>query len=381
MSDQDPGFGDRILDEATGRNLDLRSLLLVPSLAVLLALVIGALVMLASGESISTVGEAFGALLQGAFGSIGALSETLTNAAPLILAGLAVGLGFRAGLFNIGAEGQILLGGMSALFVAFTFDGLPLAIHLPLALIGGILGGAIFGAIPGWLRAQTGAHEVITTIMLNFVAYGLINYLLKRSPFQEAGRSDPVSQQAADSARLPQLLDWIDPQYRLHAGFIVALLAVWFTWWVLFRSTKGFEFRAVGMNPDAARYAGIRVNWSYVLVMAIGGGLAGLAGSSQILGVLGRATPGFSASIGFDAIALALLGRSHPIGILLAGLLFGALKAGGQEMQASAGIGIDIVEVIQSLIIMFIAAPAHIRAVFRVGVDAEAEQITQGWST
>ena len=318
---------------------------------------------------------------QGAFGSIGALSETLTNAAPLILAGLAVGLGFRAGLFNIGAEGQILLGGMSALFVAFTFDGLPLAIHLPLALIGGILGGAIFGAIPGWLRAQTGAHEVITTIMLNFVAYGLINYLLKRSPFQEAGRSDPVSQQAADSARLPQLLDWIDPQYRLHAGFIVALLAVWFTWWVLFRSTKGFEFRAVGMNPDAARYAGIRVNWSYVLVMAIGGGLAGLAGSSQILGVLGRATPGFSASIGFDAIALALLGRSHPIGILLAGLLFGALKAGGQEMQASAGIGIDIVEVIQSLIIMFIAAPALIRAVFRVGVDAEAEQITQGWST
>lgn len=381
MSDQDPSFGDRILDEATGRNLDLRSLLLVPALAVLLALAIGALVMLASGESISTVGDAFGALLRGSFGSIGALSETLTNAAPLILAGLAVGLGFRAGLFNIGAEGQILMGGMSALFVAFTFDGLPLAIHLPLALIGGILGGAMFGAIPGWLRAQTGAHEVITTIMLNFVAYGLINYLLKRSPFQEAGRSDPVSQQAADSARLPQLLDWIEPQYRLHAGFIVALLAVWFTWWVLFRSTKGFEFRAVGMNPDAARYAGIRVNWSYVLVMAIGGGLAGLAGSSQILGVLGRATPGFSASIGFDAIALALLGRSHPIGILLAGLLFGALKAGGQEMQASAGIGIDIVEVIQSLIIMFIAAPALIRAVFRVGVDAEAEQITQGWST
>jgi simple sugar transport system permease protein len=208
-------------------------------------------------------------------------------------------------------------------------------LHVTLALIAGIIGGAIWGGIPGWLRAQTGAHEVITTIMMNWIAIRLLDYLLRTPLLQAPGRTDPVSKSVLESAYLPRIMTWISPNYRAHFGIIVALAVAWFAYWLLFKSTIGFEFRAVGYNPDAAKYAGMSVTWAYILVMAIGGAAAGLAGTNQVLGVLHRVTPGFTAGIGFDAIALALLGRSHPAGVVLAGILFGALRAGGQQMQVA----------------------------------------------
>jgi simple sugar transport system permease protein len=303
------------------------------------------------------------ALFTGSFGSLYAISETLTAAAPLTLAGLGIAVAFRAGLFNIGAEGQLLMGGMGALIVGFSFQGLPIYIHLPLALLAAALAGAIWAGIAGWLRAATGAHEVITTIMLNLTAFRLVDYMLRNPPVQRPDRPDPISKSVLDSAELPQLLDWIDPTLRVHGGFILAVLAVIFIYWLLFRTTIGFEFRAAGLNPDAARYAGMKAGLIIVMVMALAGALAGLAGASQVLGVLGRASPNFSGGIGFDAIALALLGRSHPVGVLLAGLLFGALQAGGRQMQVDAGVSLDIISVIQALIIIFIAAPMLVRAV------------------
>ena len=383
----------KMWEQISGIGADWQSLILVPILAVISALVIGAFIIAVStvdllklwgespgkafSETFQTIGEAYAGLFVGAFGSVGAISETLTAATPLILAGLAVAIGFRAGLFNIGAEGQMLIGGMSALMVGFSFEGLPLVIHLPLAIIAGIIGGAIWGGFPGWLRAKTGAHEVITTIMLNWIAIRLVEWALKTSFIQAEGRTDPISKSVLDSAQLPKLFG---SQYRIHIGIIVALLVAWFAYWLLFKSTIGYEFRAVGYNPDGARYAGISVTRTYVLVMAVAGAMAGIAGANQVLGVLHRGSPGFSGAIGFDAIALALLGRSHPVGVVLAGLLFGALRAGGLKMQAASSVGIDLVTIVQALIIVFIAAPALIRAVYRVKAGEGAEQVTKGWS-
>src|SRR5690606_19738 len=343
---------------------DFEDLVIVPVLAVIAALALVALIMLATGVSLPTIGRSFAALFIGSVGSLNAVSETLTSAAPLTLAGLGIALGFRAGLFNIGAEGQVIVGGLAAAIVGFSFSGLPAASHLPLALAAGALVGALWAAIAGWLRASTGAHEVITTIMLNLIAVKLLDYMLRMPWVQREGRADPISKSVLPSAELPRLFDWIDPTLRVHAGIAVVLLAVLFGWWLLFRSTVGFAFRAAGLNPDAARYAGMRSGLIIVLVMALAGALAGLAGANQLLGVLGRASPNFSGGVGFDAIAVALLGRSHPVGVLLAGLLFGALQAGGRQMQVSAGVSLDLIAIIQALIIIFIAAPILMRAVF-----------------
>jgi simple sugar transport system permease protein len=320
--------------------------------------------MIATGVDLSTIGRAYGALFQGSLGSLYALSETITAAIPLTLSGLGIAVGFRAGLFNIGAEGQLLLGGMAAVFVGFSLTGLPIYLHLPAALLAGVIVGALWAAIAGWLKAATGAHEVITTIMLNLIAFRLTDYLLRHPPMQKAGRSDPISESVLPSAALPQLLEWASPNMRLHGGLLIMLAAVALVHLLLFRTTLGFEFRAAGANPDAARYAGMRAGLIIVVVMAIAGGLAGLAGANQVLGVLGRASPGFSAGIGFDAIAVALLGRAHPFGVLLAGILFGALEAGGRQMQVSAGVSIDLIAIIQALIIVFIAAPMLVRTIF-----------------
>ncbi len=386
-----------LLTDMTGAGrVDWRNNILIPLLAILSALIVGAIIIAFSdvdtlrlwgsdpGEALSvtvtTIKDAYVALFEGAFGGIGPISETLTRAAPLILAGLAVAIGFQAGLFNIGANGQALIGGMFALVVGFQFS-LPVFIHLPLIIIAGLIGGAIWGGIPGYLRAKTGAHEVITTIMLNFIALRLVDWLLTQSFFQLEGRSDPVSKSVMDSARYTKLLDWLNPRYRVHLGFIVAILAAAFIWWLLYRSTIGFEFRTVGANPDGARYAGMNVVFLIVAVMAVAGSMAGLAGVDLVSGTLGRATPGFIGMIGFDAIALALLGRSHPFGVVAAGILFGALAAGGQNMQVSTNVGIDIVQVIQALIIVFIAAPALVKAVYRVRGETRGIEVSSGWAT
>ncbi|MGH2740582.1 MAG: ABC transporter permease [Actinomycetota bacterium] len=307
------------------------------------------------------------------------LSETVVASTPLILAGLSVALGFRAGLFNIGAEGQITLGAVFASYVGFTFTGLPAVLHLPLSILAGFLGGAVWGAIPGLLKARTGAHEVITTIMLNFIAFRVLEFLLRGELFRRPDRTDPISKPIAEAAELPRLFG---SSLRIHAGIILAVLVAWGVWWLLFRSTKGFEFRAVGANPDAARYSGMSVGWTYVIVMALAGGLAGLAGANQLLGLIPSLTPGFSSGLGFDAIALALLGRAHPAGVVAAAFLFGILRAGSIQMQAATSTPVDIIVVIQALVIAFIAAPALVRGIYRLRVrrTVEAEVFTKGWS-
>ena len=237
------------------------------------------------------------------------------------------------------------------------------ALHLLLCVIGAALGGALWAGIAGVLKARTGAHEVIVTIMLNNIAIYLVAYLLSLDAFQRPGSNNPVSPPIPDSAAYPLLLG---SGYRLHAGFLVAIAAAVFTWWLMERSTIGFRFRAVGSNPHAARTAGISVNATYVWVMLTAGAFAGLAGSAQVLGTERVLTAGVAASYGFDAITVALLGRSKPLGTVLAGILFGALRAGGVVMQARTGTPIDIVLVVQSLIVLFIAAPPLVRAVFRL---------------
>lgn len=363
----------QLMQRAAPSRAEFEDLVVVPIFAVIVALIVGALVMLATAVDIATIGRSYLALLEGSVGSLNALSETFTAAAPLVLAGLGLALGFRAGLFNIGAEGQIVVGGLVAAIVGFSFAGLPWIIHMPLTLLAGAVGGAAYASIAGYLRAATGAHEVISTIMLNLSSYLLLDYMLGLSWVQRPGRADPVSRSVLESAELPRLFSWIDPNLRVHAGIILVLVAVFFVQWLLFKTKTGFEFRASGENPDAARYAGMRASLIIVAAMATAGALAGLAGANQVMGVLGRATPGFSAGIGFDAISVALLGRSHPIGVLFAGLLFGALEAGGRQMQVDAGVSIDLIGIIQALIIVFIAAPLLVRAIFPWGFQKAAE--------
>ena len=363
---------------------------LVTTLAIVLALVISGVLVAAADESVQhsavyllarpgdfltaawhSVSNAYVALFQGAIVDSGAptfvrtikpLTETMTVSAPLILAGLGLGVGFRAGMFNIGAQGQIIMGGVVGGYIGFTFN-LPVGLHLLLAALGAALGGGLWAAIAGLLKARTGANEVIVTIMLNNIALYLVGYLLTTSAFQRPGSNNPISPPIKASALYPRLLG---DQFRLHAGFLVAIAAAVGVWWLMDRSTIGFRFRAVGANSTAARTAGISVNMTYVLVMGVAGALAGLAGSAQVLGTEKVLTAGVAASFGFDAITVALLGRSKPLGTVLAGLLFGALRAGGFAMQARTGTPIDIVLVVQSLIVLFIAAPPLVRAVFRL---------------
>ncbi len=387
--------GSKLFQDLTGLGVDWRSALLVPALAILTALIVGVFVIAftdlealrlwgsdpgaAWSKTWGSISGGYKALFVGSFGSLRAVSETMVGATPLILGGLSVAIGFRAGLFNIGTEGQMLMGGMVAIWVGVTFQ-LPIFLHLPLALIGAAIGGGVWGAVPGLLRAKTGAHEVITTIMLNLIAFNLVVYLLKSGIFQAEGRDDPISEAVAVSARFPRLFGFLDDsQVRVTAGIIFAVLIAWLIYWLLFKSTLGFEFRAVGMNPHGAHYAGMNVVFLYTAVMAVAGALGGLAGADQILSILYRGSPGFSAGIGFDAIALALLGRSHPAGVVAAGVLFGALRSGGQVMQVETDLSIDLILVVQALIVVFIAAPALIKAIYRVRTGRAAEQLTTGW--
>ena len=294
------------------------------------------------------------------------LTETLTFATPLIAAGLGVAVACRAGLFNIGGRGQMLVAAGAAGYVGFAWP-LPFGIHLIVAVAMGMLAGAIWGGIVGLLKARTGAHEVIVTIMLNYVAYYLIAFLL-RTPgaLQAPGSTNPKSPAMLPTAVFPELFG---PKYNLHLGFLFAIAATIWVWYLINRSNLGFQFRAVGENPNAARVAGMNVKNIYVYAMLISGGLIGLAGVAQVLGTVTTGfTQGIDAGIGFDAITVALLGRSRPIGVFFAGILFGALKAGGYSMQAAQGVPIDIVLVVQSLIVLFIAAPPLVRAIFRLPV-------------
>lgn len=391
--------------------------LLTPVLAVLTGLIIGAIVILVTDAEAAAayrnffvdplealkatwtaIAAAYGALFTGSFGnpkeivegiqtylstgnnelllkSIYPFTESLVTATPYIFAGLSVALGFRCGLFNIGAEGQFFIGALCSAFVGYSLKGLPALIHLPLALLGGAVGGALWGAVPGYLKARFGAHEVVNTIMMNWIAFRLSDWLLN-GPMKASGFR-PVTPNIQASAELPRFFP--DP-LRFNWGFVLALAMAWLVYWFLFKTTLGFEIRSVGANPDAAKYAGMNIVRNFVLVMVLAGGLAGLAGSAQVLGVDHWVGQGFSAGYGFDAIALALLGKSHPFGVVLAALLFGFLRSGATEMQSIAGIPIDIISIIQGLVIIFVAAPAIIRWIYRIPLErADETVLTRGW--
>lgn len=365
---------------------------MVSVLSVFLAFLVGSLMILATDARVQetlgyvtarpndffwavrdSITDAYSALIRGSIWNsrgddftarVRPLTETLKFAGPLILAGLGVGLAFRAGLFNIGGRGQMLLAGAAAGWVALNVD-VPGALLLPLAVVAGMLAGAVWAGLVGLLKARTGAHEVIVTIMLNYVAFYFLFYALSKQGWLQApGSGNPKSAAIPEEARLPKLFG---DSYNVHFGFVLALVAVAFVWWLLNKSALGFRFRAVGENPQAAQASGIDVGHHYVWVMAIAGALVGLAGVNQVLGtVTSGVALDLDAGIGFDAITVALLGRSRPLGILAAGLLFGALKAGGFLMSTAVGIPVDIVLVIQSLIVLFIAAPPLVRSIFRL---------------
>ncbi len=378
----------RIVTAVTGADVRLTVLALVA------ALVVGALFLVlsdtrtldavTSGAGLGavlqaaarSVSRAYSALLQGSLGSPGAISETLVAATVLILTGLAVTIPLRAGLFNIGGEGQVIAGGLAGGYVGFAVEGLPLVVHLPLAIVAALLGGAFIGWIPGVLKARTGAHEVISTIMLNNTLNFVAIWLLTTTLFQIPGRADPISRNILDTARLPRPFTGL----RVDVGIILALLVAIVVLWLLDRSTIGFELNAVGANPSAATAAGMAVGTATMRAMTFAGVAGGLAGGALILGVQGRITPGFSAGLGFDGITVALLGRGTVGGTVAAGLLLGALKAGGRAMQARSGTSLDLVVVIQALIIVFIAAPGLVRAIFRVRTEpTSTTSISQGW--
>ncbi len=352
--------------------------MLVPILAVLTSLVVGGIVIAAVGGNPI---YAYMGLFQGAFGSAKAWSETAVWASPYIFAGLAVALAFKGGLFNIGAEGQLALGAVVAAWVGYALPDaigvtLPAIIHLPLAIGLGLLAGALWGAIPGALKAYTGGHEVINTIMMNYIALNMVSYLLNgpmkdKSPGNVVARTPPI----AETARFAPIFEG----FRIHWGFVLALVVAALVWWLLWKTTLGFEIRTVGSNPDAAKYAGINVKWIIILTMALSGLLAGLAGAIEVTGLNYRHELGFSVGYGFDAIAIALLGKTHPLGVVLAAILFAGMRNGGTRMQFLTQIPVDVISVIQALILLFVAADAIIRYIYRIRVREERLVLTRGW--
>jgi simple sugar transport system permease protein len=337
----------------------------VPLAAVFLSLVVASIIILAS--SVITTGSldvtlplvAYAALLQGAFGSPTAVLNSLLQATPLLLGGLAVGVGFKAGLFNIGGQGQFLLAATAAGGAGAALATAPAPIAIGVSLVAGMLAGAAWGFIPGALKAWTGAHEVVVTIMLNSIASSVIAYLIL-GPLLAPGFSFSRTGDLGNAA-LPIILG-----DNIHLGVLLAVAAVPAVWWLLYRSTLGFEIRTVGANPSAARYAGMRPAFLTIFTMSLSGFLFGIAGSTEILGVSHFVIPSYGTSIGFDSIAVALLGRSHPFGIAMAALLFGALRAGAGLMQIQAEIPVEIVDVIQAVILLFLAADVVVRRLFRI---------------
>jgi general nucleoside transport system permease protein len=388
--------------------------LAVPLLAVLTALIVGGIVIILTdfenlknigtdplgtlGGAIQGVLAAYGAMLAGAFGdpsriltalqtgnvndisrAIRPLTETLVSATPLIFTGLAISISFRAGMFNIGGDGQLLIGAMAATIAAIVLDGvLPSGLIL-IATIGiATLGGAAWGFIPGFLKARTGAHEVITTIMLNYIASLIVFFILTTVPgLRNPGNSTPISKALTPIVDVPRLPFLELPNIRLDFGFVVALLMAVAVSWLLFRTTKGFELRAAGFSPTAARYAGISAGGQMMLAMSLSGGLCGMAGGFLVIGTVGQMSPDLSGGLGFTAIALALLAGLRPSGVVLSSLLFGALTQGGKRMGIDTGIPFDLLLFIMALVIMFVAAPGLIRSIWRIRVSKPAPEIAQ----
>ncbi len=304
------------------------------------------------------------------------LSETLVATTPLMMSGLGIALAFRAGLFDIGGQGQLILGALGANLAGFLVPGLPIYLHLPFAILLGALFGAAWGFIPGILKARTGAHEVITSMMLNYVALNLLTFLLTTALFQAPPRYQPISKAVAATARLPHLAG---PSLRVNLGIILAVACMVGVAWLLQRSTLGFKFRMLGANREAARVAGVNISLQYVLAMTLAGAIVGLAGTFMVLGVDHQVAAGYGGTIGFDGITVAILGQGNPYGVGLSALLFGAFAAGGRTMQLDANIPLQLVQVLQAVLVLFVAAPGVIRTIFRIRVRG-AGRVFGGWS-
>lgn len=332
--------------------------ILSPLIAIALALIVGAaLIALAKANPIN----AYSILFQESLANYYGFGNTLTKTAPLLLASLGVLVPLKAGLFNIGAEGQIYMGGLGSALVGLYLKGLPAFIHVPLALLGGFLLGAFWGLIPGFLKAARGVNEVITTLLLNYIALNFIGYLVN-GPLMEPGAPSPYSPQIATSAQLPIIM----PGTQAHAGIFIGLIATGLLWVLLARSPLGYQIEAVGLNPTAARYAGMSVKRTIITVMALAGGLAGLAGAGEVMGIKYRLFDRFSPGYGFDAIAIALLSRGNLAGIALTSLFFGVLRSGANVMQRSANVPVTVVYAIQGLTVLFIAISFAIERQFKV---------------
>lgn len=373
--------------------------IVIPTLAIVAAFVVGSVFLVltdidhmkslasdpvgAIAGSLGAVGHAYMALIIGAFGdpakfaialnggtdkqwatAIRPLTETLIAATPLIFTGLAVAVSFRSGVFNIGMDGQFILGALFATIAAIALKGAPMPIILLVALVAGMLAGGVWGFIPGFLKARTGAHEVITTIMLNYVASQVVLFSLRLEFLRQSNSTQPISKVIKDFVQVPMMLPL--PGLRLHWGFVVALLAAVVVSWLLFRTTRGFELRSAGLNLTAARYAGMSAGGSIILAMVVSGFLAGLGGAFQVLGTVGQMSNDVNAGFGWNAIALGLLGGLRPAGVVAAALLFGALRNGGGLMQVETSIPLDLLVFLQALVIMFVAAPGLVRTIYRL---------------
>jgi len=389
------------------------NVVVVTTLAIVSALIVGAILIIVTqptvlhawgqlfshpGKTVSvtffTVGDAYRDLFTGSIvdpfvfghavrtgqGWIAALtpiSETLRETTVLSLAGLAVALGFRTGVFNIGAQGQVIAGAMAATYVGFEVHA-PIGIHVPLCIVAGAAGGALAGFIPGILKARTGAHEVIVTIMLNYVILDLLLYAITTQPFQQPGQQNPISRTVPTTARLPHIFG---PNLRVNAGIFIAIAVAIAVAWLLRRGTIGFSFRMVGANPNAARVAGVDIARATILVLTISGAIAGLAGMVQLSGTDYFLSSGYGGNVGFNAITVALLGRNRPLGVVLGAMLFSALDVGGRYMQGTTTIPLDLTQVIQAIIVFFVATPGLVNEVYRIrGRNVGQSTLTQGWS-
>lgn len=413
--------GKVVLQEVTGgepsakkKKRSFWKVLEIPALAILTGLIIGAILIGSTsftvydafkvsiwrglGTAFSEIGAAYLALLTGSLGdpinivsslisgdaasirsAFNPILESLVQSTPYIFAGLAVALAFRAGLFNIGVEGQLFMGAAAATYVGYSITGLPAYIHMPLAFLAGALGGALWGVVPGLLKATTGGHEVINCIMMNYIAYRITTWLLTGPMTRPGTGGMPLSPLVQKSAEIPQ---FFKSPIRFHLGFFIALGFAALVWWLLFKTTWGLNLRTVGINPRAGKYAGLNIVKTTILGMALSGALAGMAGANEILAVNHSMAIGLSSGYGFDSIALALLGNTHPVGVILASLLFGILKNGATRMMVVSTIPVDIVTILQALILIFVAAPAIIRALYRMRQPKEEMATTvtlSGW--
>ncbi len=439
---------------ASHKTRPLLGLLGMTLLALFTAFALGALIIWAASGSLETVGQAYSGLVDGALFKRRGLSESLIATTPYIFTSLAVALGFKAGMFNIGVEGQFYIGALAGVWAGYALTGLPAIVHLPLALGMAALAGAIWAGIPGYLKAKTGAHEVITTIMANYIAFRLTEYMVN-NPMKDPNSTVPKTPDIAASAELwrlweiPQRLHdplnalwasialgivalliarwvlgwpgvrhritgpaqrrWImygtgllaviilyfalpaltqavwpftDDRDRLNMGLFLAIAAAIFTWWLLYRTTIGFELRTIGANPSAARYAGVHVTRTIVLGMALSGALAALAGAVEVMGLEHNLPVFFSSGYGFDGIAIALLARNDPFAIPFAAFLFGGMRNGSDLMELRSGVSKHLISLIQALVLLFVAAPAMIRWLYRMREVRRLEEeapLTRGW--